>query len=212
MLFRSSLVQTIKRGVVSTLDSVHPAIWLRTRLALRNHNLEPELWLVPRLLSEGGMAIDVGANAGTYSTQFARYASIVHAFEPNPICLRQLSRILPARVIVHPCALSDHAGRATLRFDPGNTGIGTIETANQLKDNAGIRTIETADVEIRTLDSFGFASVGLIKIDAEGHEEAVLKGAADTLSRWRPSLIVEIEERHNPGGLARIRALFGGMG
>ena len=66
--------------------------------------------------------------------------------------------------------------------------------------------------EIRTLDSFGFASVGLIKIDAEGHEEAVLKGAADTLSRWRPSLIVEIEERHNPGGLARIRALFGGMG
>jgi FkbM family methyltransferase len=203
-----SIAQRIKRTIVSTLDSVHPAIWMRTLLVTKNHNLEPELWLVPQLLSSGGMAIDVGANAGMYSAQFARYAAAVQAFEPNPICLRQLARVLPARITVHPCALSDQAGRATLRFDPQNTGIGTIEQANQLKSNAGIKQIEFVDVEIRTLDSFGFADVSLIKIDAEGHEEAVLRGGGETLARCRPSVLAEIEERHNPGGLARIRALF----
>ena len=180
-------------------------------LMLKNHHLEPEIWIVPRLLGDGGTAVDVGANAGVWSMQFARYASAVHAFEPNPICLQQLARVLPARVTVHPCALSDHAGKAVLRFDPKNTGIGTIEQSNRLTGNEGIKTIEATEVEIRTLDSFALANVGLIKIDAEGHEEGVLRGAGDTLARCRPSLIVEIEERHNPGGLARIRALFGAM-
>jgi FkbM family methyltransferase len=203
-----SITQHIKRAVVSTLDSVHPAIWMRASLILKNHNLEPELWLVPQLLSEGGIAIDVGANAGMYSTQFARYAAAVHAFEPNPICLRQLARVLPGRVTVHPCALSDHAGKATLRFDPQNTGIGTIEQSNELKGNEGIKQIVSAEVEIRMLDSFGFAGVGLIKIDAEGHEESVLQGSGQVLASSRPSVLVEIEERHNPGGLSRIRALF----
>jgi FkbM family methyltransferase len=206
-----SFVTQIKRTVVSGLDSIHPAIWMRMSLVLKNHNHEPELWLVPQLLSEGGMAIDVGANAGVYSTQLGRYAAVVHAFEPNPICLRQLARVLPGHVTVHPCALSDHAGRATLRFDPQNTGIGTIEHANELKNNAGIKSIESADVEIKTLDSFGFTDVGLVKIDAEGHEESVLRGAMDTLARCRPSLIIEIEERHNLGGLARVRSLFAQM-
>lgn len=203
-----SIAQHIKRAVITTLNGVHPAIWMRASLALKNHNLEPELWLAPKLLGEGGVAIDVGANAGMYSTQFARYAAAVHAFEPNPLCLRQLARALPGRVTVHACALSDHAGKATLRFDPQNTGIGTIEQANRLNNNEGIKQIETAEVEIRMLDSFGFTDVGLIKIDAEGHEEAVLRGGGETLARSRPSVLVEIEERHNPGGLSRIRVLF----
>ena len=60
------------------------------------------------------------------------------------------------------------------------------------------------DVELRTLDSYGLEDVAFIKIDVEGHEEAVLAGAGETLSRSKPVLLIEIEERHNPGGLDRI--------
>jgi hypothetical protein len=52
--------------------------------------------------------------------------------------------------------------------------------------------------------------VGFIKIDVEGHEEGVLNGARKTLERERPALLIEIEDRHNPGGLGRICALLTG--
>ena len=59
-------------------------------------------------------------------------------------------------------------------------------------------------VEIRTLDSYDFPDVSMIKIDVEGHEEAVVAGAAETIRRCRPSLIIESEDRHNPGAPRRL--------
>jgi hypothetical protein len=55
------------------------------------------------------------------------------------------------------------------------------------------------DIDIRTatLDSFGFDDLDLIKIDVEGHESEVLDGAQVTITKSRPALIVEIEQRHN---------------
>jgi FkbM family methyltransferase len=204
-------MRRFKQLIASLAYRCSPSIWLKFLLLSKNHNLEPELWLVPRLLGEGGLAIDIGANAGIWSLQFARFTKRVHAFEPNPICLRQLARVLPPRVTVHGYALSDHIGTAALRFDPDNTGVGTIEQANQLRDNPGIKHLDLIEVKVTRLDTFDFAGVGLIKIDVEGHEESVLRGAQKIIQRDRPTVIVEIEERHNPGGLGRIRALFADM-
>ena len=47
------------------------------------------------------------------------------------------------------------------------------------------------DVPVATLDSFDLEAVDMIKIDCEGFELQVLKGAVETLKRWRPALIVE---------------------
>src|SRR5262249_3290635 len=64
-------------------------------------------------------------------------------------------------------------------------------------------------VEARTLDSYAFEDVCCIKIDVEGHELAVVAGAAETLKRCRPTLVVEIEERHTQRPLAeRIAAVW----
>jgi FkbM family methyltransferase len=201
-------MQRFKQSIASLMYQWFPSLWLKFLLISKNRNLEPELWLVPRLLNEGGVAIDVGANTGIWSMQLSRFAQHVHAFEPNPICFRQLARVLPPRVAVHRCALSDHVGTAELRFDPNNTGVGTIERGNQLQDNPGIERVDTMEVEVTRLDAFNFVGVALIKIDVEGHEEAVLCGAEEIIRRDRPTVITEIEERHNPGGLHRIRALF----
>lgn len=207
-----SILTNSKRAIGALLARTYPRGLIAYHLRTQSPNVEPELWLVPKLVDRTGIAVDIGANEGYWSLQLARYAKDVHAFEPNPICLAQLRRALPGSVTLHPVALSDSSGTRKLRFDPNNTGIGTIETGNPLTENVGIKQIETKDVTTTCLDDFGFSNVALIKIDVEGHEEAVLRGAAATIERSRPTVICEIEERHNSGGLARIRALFEGLG
>jgi len=207
-----SLLTSTKRAIGAMLARYYPRGLITYHLRTQSRNCEPELWLVPKIMNRSGVAIDIGANEGYWSLQLARYAKHVHAFEPNPICLAKLRRILPDSVTLHPVALSDNSGTKKLRFDPKNTGIGTIETGNPLTENSGIRRIETKDVTTICLDDFGLNDVVLIKIDVEGHEEAVLRGAAATLDRNRPIVICEIVEGHNAGGLARIRAQFEGRG
>jgi FkbM family methyltransferase len=207
-----SFLTKTKRAVGALLAQYYPRGLINYHLRTQSPNCEPELWLVPKLVDRTGVAIDIGANEGYWSLQLARCAGHVHAFEPNPICLAQLRRVLPASVTLHSVALSDSSGTKKLRFDPGNTGIGTIEARNPLTGNQGIKQIETKDVMTACLDDFELSGVALIKIDVEGHEEAVLRGAAATIRRNRPAVICEIEERHNSGGLARIRALFKDLG
>jgi hypothetical protein len=107
-----------------------------------------------------------------------------------------LARTRIRGVTTHDVALSDTEGTAVLSMpDDLGSGRATIASATGT---------EIAPVQTRRLDSYELTDVGFMKIDVEGHEEAVLKGALDTLDRCRPNLVVEIEERHNPGALSRI--------
>jgi hypothetical protein len=94
-----------------------------------------------------------------------------------------------------------HAGKL-------QTPLGTISAANSL-GNAAFSTIE---VPLRQLDDFALPSVGFIKIDLEGHEEDVLLGAQSLIARDRPSLMVKVEERHNPGSIERVTGFFQSRG
>ncbi len=85
-----------------------------------------------------------------------------------------------------------------MRFDLDNTGIGTIEQTNSLTNNPGIRRLIEIDVPLKTVDSFCFSNVGFMKIDVEGHEPAVLRGAQMLLTASRPALLIDLEVRHNP--------------
>jgi hypothetical protein len=51
-------------------------------------------------------------------------------------------------------------------------------------------------VEIRSVDSYGFDDIDLIKIDVEGHEESVIIGAQNTIKKSMPIIIAEIQQRH----------------
>jgi len=97
-------------------------------------------------------------------------------------------------VEIHQVALSDRNGTTTIRVPRGKPTRSTISDANPLADLE--REIDAFEVEIRTLDSFDLSDVGFLKIDTEGHEIEVLAGAADTLQRNRPTVLVEAEERH----------------
>ncbi len=89
--------------------------------------------------------------------------------------------------------------------------VATVAESNSSALESG-RVIETLVAPMKTLDSFNLREVGFIKIDVEGHEEAVLHGGLDTVKREIPNLMIEIEERHAPGSLQRVAALLEGIG
>lgn len=153
---------------------------------------EAELPHVARFLRADALALDVGANVGIYTRKMAKHARHVIAFEPHPDCVRHLQRSVPGNVTVLGCALSDHDGLATLS-SPVNDGI-EHHGLGRLSDQIGPTTAHT--VALKTLDSlaadFPLGRISFIKIDVEGHELPVLRGALVTLRRYRPALMVEI--------------------
>ena len=67
-------------------------------------------------------------------------------------------------------------------------------------------------VPLRRLDGFGLTDLTAVKLDAEGAEYEVLRGARETLLRCRPILSVEIEERHRPGSTWAVPAYLDALG
>jgi FkbM family methyltransferase len=167
-------------------------MWRLLRKHLRKG--EPELRFLPQIVPKGRVSIDVGANKGVYSHLLARLSQSVEAFEPNPKSYRILNRALPANVVAHQVALSDRAGTAELIIPKSSHGYSN-QTAS-LNPRKRTETAGIVAVPQRTLDSYGFANVGFIKIDVEGFEQAVFAGARETIMRERPVIQVELEEQH----------------
>lgn len=173
---------------------------------------EAEIRLLPALLSGGGTFIDVGGNLGTYAVYACRFTKSVEVFEPHPTLSRALRATLGARASVHEIALSDRAGNVVFHIPVlGEREIhsrGSIETCHAV-DFARMRDVE---VECRRLDDYEFDSVSVIKIDVEGHEAAVLRGATETLRKHGPTVIVEVEDFRMPGCFEDVHAMMHGHG
>jgi FkbM family methyltransferase len=158
-------------------------------------------------------SIDVGAKIGMYTYRHLSHSPRVNAFEPIPILHTMLGRVFARqRVTIMPVALSDTPGRATMRIPydrKGEVKFGrsTIERSNPLTHD-DVARVDEIDVEVQTLDGCAVTGVGFIKIDVEGHELAVLRGALETLRRDRPALLVEASEHHHPGAVAELRELM----
>ncbi len=162
-----------------------------------------------------GRAIDVGANQGTYTYAFARGFDAVESFEPQPQCaaaIEAFARNQP-KVHVHRLGLSDHRASVPLHI-PIVHGRFHAHRATGLA-SIGVIAGEVSEltIDVVPLDDFAFDDVTMIKIDVEGHERQVLAGAKETIVRWHPTLIVEIEERHLPAGsMADVFAYITSMG
>ena len=86
---------------------------------------------------------------------------------------------------------------------PGNA---TVESENQLDRH---RKLLSFTVPIRPLDElFPESDIGFIKIDVEGHENAVLIGAQNLIQRCRPKVILECIDDHKKGAVAEMRTFF----
>ena len=164
----------------------------RVRRALRRG--EPELALLSELVDSRRAAIDIGANSGIWSWSLLRAAREVHAFEPNPKMFSRLEAALGGKAHLYTVALSDTAGEANFIVPRTRRGYSNQHGSLSHMGAAG----EHGIIKVKTcrLDDMDIRDVGFIKVDVEGFECAVLAGAAETLKRERPVLVVELEERH----------------
>jgi FkbM family methyltransferase len=169
---------------------------------------EVELHLLEFLSSRDKDAIDVGANDGSYVHYLRRHARKVIAFEPIPSLADALRAKFRQDVEIRSIALSDRAGTVELHM-PVVDGV-TVTGCSTVSPTASATYPDHRAIEVpmATLDSSYEGDVGFIKIDVEGHEQAVLDGAVQTIRRCRPRMLVEIDERLSPGGLARAKAYF----
>ena len=132
--------------------------------------------------------VEVGAHIGTHTIPLAHLVGPygrVYAFEPQRKLYRELH---------HNLALNGIANVVPLRFALGD-GEARIVTMNPPEaGNEGRTAVGRGGdrVELRSLDSFALERVSVIKIDAEGFERHVLAGAAETIRRNRPAIVVEI--------------------
>lgn len=138
----------------------------------------------------GHNCVDVGAHAGAVLETLVRLApdGDHHAFEPLPAMAAALAGRFPA-VTVHPVALSDRAGtRAFVHMvdDPGWSGF--VERPTPGGQAARRLTVQTARLDDVLPPGH---RVDLLKIDVEGAELEVLRGAAGTLARCRPLVVLE---------------------
>lgn len=193
---------------ISRIAEVLAPRWLwrrRARQWLKDEG-ERELTLIPFLCEPAKISVDVGAFMGVYVIHMLGHSHSCVAFEPRRAAAEELRRVFRrAPVRIEECALSEEDGEATFREPLRDGGRSTLADSNPLE---GMGDVKTQSIATRRLDSFGFANVGFIKIDVEGHELAVLKGALNTIERCHPALLIEIEERHRPGGLAAVRDLL----
>jgi FkbM family methyltransferase len=146
------------------------------------------------LVSSGDRCIDVGANVGVHTVRLAKLvgaAGEVIAIEPDAGVAERnrrnimLNDLANARVL--NAAASDQAGHMRLyRPDPSDTNRARASLLRH-----PYLTGDTATVPVLRIDEICDGRVTLIKIDVEGHEAAVLRGAAAVVARHTPSIIFE---------------------
>lgn len=174
-----------------------------TALKIRSGRLSnPEVALLGDLVRPGEVAIDVGANYGIYSFHLARHvgeAGRVIAFEAAPRTAVALRRILSALgvtdvVEVRDQAVGDSAGRVRLvtpRHADGSLRSGLAWTVPQSGQPAAVEAVEVPRV---TLDEVAHdvGEIVFLKVDVEGADLCVLRGATRIIERDAPSILVEV--------------------
>ena len=157
---------------------------------------EDELDFVRACLAPGECAVDVGANFGVFTTALAAAVGLqgtVLAFEPTASTAAFLRETLSANGLtqVQPvqAALSDRPGSALLALGDSPELNALAETPQAGRDAERVELLRLDDV----MPTHGAAQLSLIKIDAEGHELQVGKGAQRTLLTHEPLVLFEIK-------------------
>jgi FkbM family methyltransferase len=211
------------RVIRETLKKVAPSIVLETYRARSSVQaaarllpaIEIEAMFLGLLCDRTKVSVDVGGNMGAYTKLLRDLSRRVHVFEPNSILVHRLrlAFFMDSRVTIHAAGLSAREGYAQLRVPSGADvamdGLATIEPENKL----GNLSFTETKVPIRTLDTaIGRDQVGFIKIDVEGHELDVLKGAVRVLHRDAPNLLIEATEHHRSRAVLSLREFLASFG
>jgi len=173
--------------------------------------------IVRRVVRPGDRVMDIGANLGIVTVQLAKLVGeggVVHSFEPNPKLRGFLDRSLERNglrnVQIHPYALGDQEGEIDLSYPAGNFGSGTLTTPSPDQQWTKVR------VPVRTLSSLAeqvdLSGVRLVKIDVEGYEPMVFRGARGWLASHPPDVILAETNSSADDGEGEVLAMLAEFG
>ncbi|MFT7580356.1 MAG: FkbM family methyltransferase [Myxococcota bacterium] len=149
-----------------------------------------------------GTFLDVGANLGVYSLLARAEGAATHLFEPEPRHADFLARNAPVFGVIHPVALSNRCGMASLRLGVSEKpGVSSLAGAADDAIYAGgvAVPVTTLDKIVGQAPSIDWADVRLIKVDVEGHETETMAGMQGLL-RSLPNVCVWCEVRGPASG------------
>ena len=169
---------------------------------------EPEIVLIKELIKIQTDSIDIGVYRGVHSYEMSKYSKVIHSFEPNPVIYKDLKRTLPLiinNLKLYNYALSDKNITKNLRIPIRNLKVNKLNYEEfyemgkaTIHEENKFENFENFKVECKILDEFKFDnSISFIKIDVEGHEISVLNGAKNIIKKFKPNLLIEIEERYS---------------
>lgn len=189
------------------------------RGVVRNYRASDWEWtpVVRALVPEGGQVLDVGANVGYLTGLFARWvgpSGKVVAVEPIPdtydVLSSSMRALFPGRVVAVPCCVSDQPGLVTMEVPVGSDGrenfyesritAGAQPTPGRLRYQVAAKTLPAIAAEHGITPDF-------IKIDVEGHEDTVIRGASALLAAHQPPLLIEVSGDPDQAG-SSAAALF----
>jgi FkbM family methyltransferase len=157
---------------------------------------EPDMVQLFRILASGSEVIlDIGANVGCTALLFGELSTIVYAFEPSPTTFtfleRNISRSGLRNVFPQNIGLGSEPGEYTLTFAPTNRSGGFV--SNQTRTSTGHTTEKIVICRLdEVLKSLKVSKIDFIKIDVEGFEGHVLRGATQALATYRPIVLLEL--------------------
>ena len=132
------------------------------------------------------ICIDIGANVGLWACDLVKSFEQVIAFEPVAEFRQCFQKnVASSNYVIHPVALGRTETMIEMNIVQGNTGHSHIDPTS----------IGKGTIPLKTLDSFNFTNVDMIKIDVEGFEEEILAGAMKTIEFNKPVIVVE-QQKH----------------
>jgi FkbM family methyltransferase len=184
------------RKILLPLSPRFPYAWLA---ATGFHGYDPELHEVYTTLVRSAVPprvfFDVGAHYGLHSLRMLVHGVTVVSFEPNRACHRFFRECCAANgvtPIIEPVAVGEMPGTLTLSVPGDRSWLGS--TMTRVRDAWSTETVRTWTVASVSLDAYASAHgyvPDVIKIDVEGAELEVIRGARELLATARPILIFE---------------------
>lgn len=224
-LYKTGIAGPVRVEVEPRMSLLLDPIDLIDRSILLTGSWEHEVWdwMTPHL-PVGGTFVDIGAYIGSHSLRAAKLVGergTVVAIEPNPLIAARLRDNVAAsrwdNIHVREAACADRAG--TLKLFAGsdvNTGTASLSREHAMAHGAQGTWFEVEAVPLdQILAPLRLQRIDIIKVDTEGAETQVLRGAEASIRKFRPILVLETVEgnlRNMNSSLAELEALLGRLG
>lgn len=133
-----------------------------------------------KYVTDFNVAVDVGANVGLWAKPLSKKFNRVFAYEPLEQVYTCLERnVNQSKVYINKFALGSTNNKVNMVYDHINTG------------GSYVSEVGTGSIDIKRMDDLNLPKFGLLKIDCERHELEVLKGAMDTILKYKPIIVCE---------------------